>query len=136
MNAHFTAERTLTELDHVRLAALLRRGQGATSAPLTDLLDSADLVPSREVDADVVTMYSRIELVDVASGERRHLVPCYPADANAETGLVSALSPVGSALLGRRVGDEIAWTTPDGRAHRATISALLYQPEASGDYAI
>ncbi len=135
MNADPTGDRTLTELDHVRLAALLRRGQSPASAPLSDLLDNADLVPSREVDADVVTMYSQVELVDAGNGERRKLVVCYPADANAETGLVSALSPVGSALLGCRVGDTVSWATPDGREHRATIAALHFQPEASGDYA-
>ena len=135
MNADSTGDRTLTELDHVRLAALLRRDQRPASAPLSELLDSADLVPSREVDADIVTMYSQVELLDAGSGERRKLVVCYPADANAETGFVSALSPVGSALLGCRVGDTVSWTTPDGREHRAGIVALHFQPEARGDYA-
>jgi regulator of nucleoside diphosphate kinase len=135
MNAHSAGDRTLTELDHVRLAALLRRGQSPTSAPLADLLDNADLVPSREVDADVVTMNSQVELVDAGSGERRKLVVCYPGDANAETGSVSALSPVGSALLGCRVGDVVSWRTPDGREQRAEIVALHFQPEASGDFA-
>ncbi len=91
MNADSTGDRTLTELDHVRLAALLRRDQRPASAPLSELLDSADLVPSREVDADIVTMYSQVELLDAGSGERRKLVVCYPADANAETGFVSAI---------------------------------------------
>ncbi len=135
MNTTFSADRTLTELDHVRLAALLRRGQQAAARPLTDLLDNADLVPSREIDADIVTMYSQVELVDEATGTPRKLALCYPADANAETGAVSALSPVGAALLGARVGDTVAWQTPDGREHRARVTALHYQPEASGDYA-
>lgn len=135
MNADPIGDRTLTELDHVRLAALLRRGQSPASASLSDLLDGADLVPSREVDADVVTMYSQIELADADTGERRKLVLCYPADANPETGFVSALSPVGSALLGCRVGDKVHWSAPDGREHHAQIVALHYQPEASGDYA-
>lgn len=135
MNTIFSADRTLTELDHVRLAALLRRGRQAATRPLTELLDNADLVPSREIDADIVTMYSQVELIDEATGTPRKLVLCYPADADAETGAVSALSPVGAALLGARVGDVVAWNTPDGREHRARVVALHYQPEASGDYA-
>jgi regulator of nucleoside diphosphate kinase len=37
-------------------------------------------------------------------------------------------------MLGRRVGDTVAWVTPDGRRHSAHIAALDFQPEASGDY--
>ena len=46
------------------------------------------------------------------------------------------LSPVGRALLGLRVGETTQWSTPDGRSHAAEIVALLFQPEASGDYTL
>lgn len=134
MSLERRAERTLTELDHVRLSSLLRRGDPATASALGELLDSADLVPSREVDPDVVTLYSQVLLADEASGLRRTLTVCQPADADPEAGFVSALSPVGAALLGRRVGSTAAWVTPDGRRHAGEIVALLFQPEASGDY--
>jgi pimeloyl-ACP methyl ester carboxylesterase len=57
-----------------------------------------------------------------------------PADAEPDAGFVSVLSPVGAALLGRRVGSRASWVTPDGRRHEAEIVAVLFQPEASGDY--
>jgi len=56
-------EPTLTELDHVRLQALPRRGTALPPA-LHDLLDNADVVPSREVPADVVTLYARLQLAE------------------------------------------------------------------------
>lgn len=127
-------ERTLTELDHVRLTGLLRRAPAATGSPLDDWLDGADLVPSREVAPDVVTMYSQVLLADALTGARRTLTLVYPADAEPEAGFVSVLSPVGAALLGRRVGTSATWVTPDGRRHAAEIVAVLFQPEASGDY--
>lgn len=134
MTTTIAGERILTELDHARLAGLLRRAEARSASALDELLDSADLVPSREVDPDVVTMYSQVLLADAASGERRRITVCYPADADPEAGFVSALSPVGAALLGRRVGSVAAWVTPDGRRHAGEIVAVLFQPEASGDY--
>lgn len=125
-------EPTLTELDHVRLQALPRRGTALPPA-LHDLLDNADVVPSREVPADVVTLYARVQLAE-ADARARPIVVCQPEDAEPESGFVSVLSPLGTALLGRRVGDTVAWVTPDGRRHEARIAALDFQPEASGDY--
>lgn len=130
------AERVLTVLDHVRLAGLLRRGARQAHAPsstLVDLIDAADLVPSREVDPDVVTMYTQVLVAD-ADGTRRKLTLCYPSDAEPESGFVSVMSPVGAALLGQRVGGTARWTTPGGETRTAEIVAILFQPEASGDY--
>ncbi len=125
----------LTELDHVRLEALLRRSHVADDSPLAELLDAADLVASRDIDPDVVTMYSRVVVADEASGgATRTLTPVYPQDAAPEEGFVSALSPIGAALLGRSVGERLDWRAPDGAVRAARIVAILFQPEASGDY--
>lgn len=122
-------ERTLTELDHVRLERLIH---SASARP--DWLDVADVVPSRAVSPDIVTMYSQVLIADGDSGARQHLTPCYPADAEPSAGFVSVLSPVGASLLGLRVGAIARWHTPDGRPHSAEVIAILFQPEASGDF--
>lgn len=127
-----TGDITLTELDHVRLAALARRGS-PMPASLSERLDGAEIVPSRQVPPDVVTMYARLQFAD-AEGRRRALVVCYPDDAEPEAGFVSVLSPLGAALIGCRAGDEVAWLTPDGRCHTGRIDAVDFQPEASGDF--
>lgn len=134
MEARCSEGRTLTELDHVRLAALLRRQPAAATAALLDCLDVADLVPSREVDPDIVTMYSQILLADPADGSRHKLTICYPADAEPEQGFISVLSPLGASLLGMRVGELARWRTPAGDERSLEIVALLFQPESSGDY--
>ncbi|MEF7616663.1 GreA/GreB family elongation factor [Aquincola sp. MAHUQ-54] len=136
-----TLERTLTELDHVRLLNLLRRdtrGDGSSQQvrAVEDLLDASALVPSREVAPDVVTMYSQVLVQDIQTGQRNTLTLCYPADAEPAVGFVSVLSPVGSALLGLRVGSTARWATPAGDDKAAEILAILFQPEASGDYAM
>mgnify|MGYP006780061095 FL=1 len=136
-----TLERTLTELDHVRLLNLLRRdahseGSAAHLRALEDVLDASALVPSREVAPDVVTMHSQVLLQDSQTGQRNTLTLCYPADAEPALGFVSVLSPAGSALLGLQVGSLARWRTPSGDETAAEILAILFQPESSGDYAM
>lgn len=133
-------ERTLTELDHVRLSGLLRRGPRGLGASaqrdlLAPVLDACAIVPSRQVPADVVTMYSQVELRDARSGRAQTLTLCYPGDAAPAAGLVSVLSPVGASLLGLTVGSIARWATPAGEQRQAEVVAIRFQPEAGGDYA-
>lgn len=136
-----TIERTLTELDHVRLSNLLRRDTRADGVPahsraFEDALDASAIVPSRQVPPDVVTMYSQVLLEDLQTRQRTTLTLCYPVDAEPAVGFVSVLSPVGSSLLGLRVGSVARWDTPTGDARSAEVLAILFQPESSGDYTI
>lgn len=126
-------DRTLTELDHVRLTHLLARA-GLPAHPLHDVLDGADLVPSREIAPDTVTMNSRVTLRGPAAAPERTVVLRYPAEADAAAGGLSVLSPLGTQLIGLRAGDTVAWSTPDGRTQSADIAAVLFQPEAEGEY--
>ena len=134
-----TLERTLTELDHVRLLNLVRRDARGDGFPaqrhaVENVLDASSIVPSRQVPPDVVTMYSHVQLRDLQTSRRSTLTLCYPADAEPAMRFVSVLSPVGSSLLGLRVGSVARWATPSGDAKAAEILAILFQPEASGDY--
>ena len=133
MNSRHRHEPILTELDHVRLSALLRRSDNREEDDIEALREQAIVTPSRSVEPDVVTMYSQLRLTDT-HGRNRMIVVCWPKDAKAEAGYVSVLSPLGTAILGRKVGDQITWTGADGNQHAAEISAVLFQPEASGDY--
>lgn len=127
MHTEPSGERQLTELDFARLSSLYGR-------PLPDALGAAHLVPSREIAPDIVTMYSQVEIILVDSGLRQQLTLCYPRDAEPALGFVSVLSPIGSALLGLRVGDLARWQLPHGEERAAEVVAILFQPEASGDY--
>ena len=134
-------ERTLTELDHVRLTNLVQRQKraGAVASPtqqVEHVLDSADIVPGRELPPDVVTMYSRVLLKNLQEGTSSELTLCYPSDADAGAGFVSVLSPVGWSLLGQKVGATVRWPTPSGGERAAEIVRVLFQPESSGEYAM
>lgn len=132
MHAVVHGERTLTDLDFARLTKLLSRQLPPT---LADLLASAEVMKSRAVNADVVTMYSRVEVVDAHTRRRQVLTICYPDDAEPAAGCISVLSPVGISLLGLKTGDTAKWSTPTGEECTAEIAAIQYQPEAAGDFA-
>lgn len=123
-------ERLLSELDHRRLSRL---PDACGHPPLQDLLDAAELLPPRQLPADVVSMNSEIEVLGPRPGQQQRLTLCYPADARPEQGRISVLSPVGLSLLGRAVGQRVSWQA--GRASgQLLIQALPYQPEARGHF--
>ena len=124
-------ERMLTELDFTRLSKL---NGGQLPEALAAELSSADLVHSHDMAPDVVTMYSRVEMVLSNSGLRQTVTVCYPVDAEPALGFVSVLSPMGAALVGMRVGEVCRWRAPNGQERSAQVAAILFQPEASGDY--
>lgn len=136
MTAPHLDSRILTELDHRRIH-LLRASKDLRQAdPLGELLDAAEVLESRAVPTDVVTMYSQASVEQSDTGALRKLVVCYPEDADPSAGFVSVLSPAGTALLGRRRGDSVQWSTPNGATERIRIVEILFQPEASGDYTL
>lgn len=126
-------ERTLTELDFARLHRLAGKQPPQW---LADLLDAADILDSHAVSPDTVTMYSSVRCEDPHTGLQQTLTICYPDDAEPNAGFVSVLSPVGCSLLGLRAGDVARWRTPQGDDGAARILAVLFQPEASGDYTL
>jgi regulator of nucleoside diphosphate kinase len=106
---------------------LTERGRGELSA-LQAELDRAEIVARENTPPDVITMNSRAELLDLDSSERMELTVVFPRDANIDDGKISVLAPLGTAMLGQRVGDEFEWPVPYGR-RRLKVLAILFQPE-------
>ncbi len=129
----------ITDFDMQRLRQLLEgthiwnRKDRAYLEKLEEELDRAVLVSSKEVPPDVVTMNSRVQLVDLESGEAMEYTLVFPQDADLAQGKISVLAPIGTAMLGYRVGDVFSWQVPSGE-RRIKVEAILYQPEAAGDY--
>ena len=112
--------RTITDLDHVRIFNMLRRqsadaAAAAQAEELSDLIDAAEVVRPQEIAGDIVTMYSKLRVADAAGGAERSVTLVYPADADAAQGMISVLSPLGTALLGLRAGEVARWRGIDGK---------------------
>lgn len=125
--------RVLTELDHIRIANLLKHPDMAFAAELESVIDNAELVSSYHVPPQLVTMNSRVVIADGDAKDERTLTLCYPPDTNPDKGFVSVLSPIGTGLLGLTEGQTAHWTTPGG-AQKAKIVKVIFQPEHSGEY--
>ena len=129
----------ITEYDLKRLRELIkeakrveRRGNEYLDS-LDAELDRGQVVAPTEIPPDVITLNSRVRLVDLDTAEEMVYTLVFPQDADIAQSKISVLAPIGTAMLGYRVGDTFTWQVPDG-VRRLQVKQILYQPEASGDY--
>jgi regulator of nucleoside diphosphate kinase len=127
----------ITRGDQARLRALVDRHldgpEAAAAEQLEGELERATVLNRYMIPDDVVTMRSVVTFEDVATGEQLQATLVYPSEADVAQGKISVLAPVGMALLGLKVGQQISWPIPGGRARTLRVLAVPYQPEAAGD---
>jgi len=132
-------EIVVTDSDQTRLRNLLegvRRWNARDRTHVDHLeaeLDRADVVLPADVPFDVVTMNSEVAVRDIDSDEEMTFAVVFPSDADVNRKRISVLAPIGTAVLGYRVGDTIDWKVP-GRLRRLKIERVLFQPEAAGQF--
>ena len=131
------AKRIVSANDHERLIPVVDRARRSwlTYAPYLDLFRSelrrSRPVPSPDVPGDAITMNSRFVLSRPGGEGSVGYTLVYPEEEAPHLGKVSVLSPLGTALLGARVGEDVAWVATNG-PEVAAVQKLLYQPEAHG----
>ena len=127
----------ITDYDLNRLKELLQIGIGFAERDRSSLetlqgeLDRAHIVDPTAVPHDVVTMNSRVRLTDIETNEEHVYTLVFPSEANVEQRKISILAPIGTAILGYRVGDTVKWSVPGG-IRTLRLEEILYQPEAAG----
>jgi Transcription elongation factor len=133
-----TARRPIHVTSHDKrlLEDQLAEVQAMRSEPRADLkalaeeLERAVVVDPRDVPSDVITMNSRAELFDLDTYETVTLTLVFPLYANIDDEKISVLAPIGTGMLGHRVGDEFEWQVPGG-VRRMRVTQIHYQPEAA-----
>jgi regulator of nucleoside diphosphate kinase len=128
---------TISSLDLKRLDQLLDSlppNSCAEADLLRAELERAQVLEPEQMPPDVVTMNSRVRFRVDPSQKEYELTLVYPRDLDGSAGRISILAPVGSALLGLRVGQQIEWPALHGTSVRVRIVEVLYQPEREGDY--
>src|SRR5436309_7520222 len=85
----------------------------ARIAQLEDKLRSATVIDASDMSTDVVRVGSVVEVSDEAGKQTRYTI-VGSAEAKPAEMKLSNESPVGKALLGRRQGDEVVFSTPKG----------------------
>lgn len=130
----------MTYADRDRLSAFLDRKSAengwhdVTRQPLRLLrqkLANARCMEATDISPDVVTIGSIVHLFELNTGERWKLTLSFPSNASIDEGRISVLAPLGTAILGHRVGDVVDWPVPSGMI-RIQIVQIDYQPEAAG----
>jgi regulator of nucleoside diphosphate kinase len=127
----------VSSLDLKRLDVLLDSlppGGTADVDLLREELERAQVLDPEQMPSDVVTMNSRVRFQVEPSRQEYELTLVYPKDIDGSPGRISVLAPVGSALLGLRIGQKIEWPALHGKRIRVRIVDILYQPERAGDY--
>lgn len=129
----------ITDFDLERLEDLIdnaSRRSSRDSKYLKELgqeLMKAEVVAPTGIPPDVITMNSCVCLHDMDSREELVYTLVFPADADLDSGRISVLAPIGTALIGYRTGDRITWQVPGG-TKKLKVKKILYQPEAAGDF--
>jgi regulator of nucleoside diphosphate kinase len=115
----------LSTSDARALSALIERASGGRDAEgaarLAEELARATIVPEAELPAQTVTLDSWVRFLNQSSGRVREVTLVLPSVAEVGAGRISVLSPIGSALIGLRVGDGIDWPLPSGQMTRLRV---------------
>jgi regulator of nucleoside diphosphate kinase len=120
----------LSSLDVDRLEALL---ENADNPALEAELERAKVVDPKKVPANAVTMNSTVRFCIEETNETFERTLVYPKDMDNPETKISVWAPIGTALLGLKVGDSMPWPSKGKEAH-VVIQAITYQPEQAGEH--
>jgi transcription elongation factor GreA len=107
--------------EHAQLEARIARLEQRLAVALVAEPDAAN---------DVVDLGERVRLRDLKTGARHEYELVGTLEADPAAGRISAASPLGRALIGRRRGEIAVFQSPRGRRRLKILSVL--QTEASG----
>ena len=78
------------------------------------VLANARVVDTKRLSADSVQLLSKVEMTNMASGNRMTYTIASPHEANLREGKISIKSPIAQALLNKKVGDVVEVRVPAG----------------------
>ena len=125
-----------TDIHRLQELVRSRRYQSTDSkvlAQLQEYLEGRTVAPAADLPGDVVTMHSRVRILDLDTGKPESFTLVFPEEANLFERKMSVLAPVGAAVLGARVGETLHVQVPAGM-RQIKVIRLLYQPEAAGHF--
>ncbi|EGR7977034.1 nucleoside diphosphate kinase regulator [Vibrio vulnificus] len=125
----------VSTLDMDRISALLEKMANLSPEleKLENELDRANVLAPQQMPDNIVTMNSTARFTFVGSDKVMEKTLVYP-DQVRNPGDVSIFAPVGSALLGLSVGQQLTWPMPGGAERTIEILEVTYQPERMGEF--
>lgn len=83
---------------------------------------------SAKLDGEKVIFGATVEIEDQDTNETKTYTLLGPDETDSARGLISILSPVGQALLGKEEGDEVVVDAPRGKIHYEVVSIRFNGP--------
>lgn len=111
----------MTERDYLRIKHILSFQNSDEFENLELELDRAKIIDEASVPSGLVRMNTKFKFEVVTEKKEMTITIVYPEDANFSEGKISVLAPLGSALIGLQIGQEINWMFPDGKLKKLKI---------------
>ncbi len=124
-------QRYLTQNDAALLSKLaehlLRLGETEFNAgeEIVDMIATSTIFPADVQRKDCVSLYSTVTYATLNSDDQRSITIVAPQDANPQLARISALTPIGLALIGRKVTHIATVTLPSNRIEKLKILAVV-----------
>ena len=81
---------------------------------LQKVLEHSRVIDENALPKDRVCLLSRVEFTDILTNSRREFEIVSPHEMDLESGKISLKSPIGAALMGRKVGEIVKVQVPSG----------------------
>ena len=78
------------------------------------VLENARVLDTSLINSDSVRLLSRVEMTNMASNAKMTYTIVNPHEANLREGKISIKSPIGQALIGKKIGDIVEVHVPVG----------------------
>ena len=106
---------------------------GARLSQLKKRLAELSLLNMNKIPKDRIAFGSKVVLYDVDRDSEITYKLVTSDEADVSKGLISTTSPIGRALLGKKVGDEVSVTTPAGMKEYEVVELFtIYDEEVKG----
>ena len=89
---------------------------------LEDVTSRAEVIDLTKLSGKTVTFGTKVKLVDEESDQETNYQIVGPYEANLEQGLISIVSPIAKALIGKEEGMSVVVKTPSGTKHYEILS--------------
>ncbi len=129
----------ITEFDLERLEALLERCWGVSCFDNKNLealqkkILNCIVVPPEYIPGTIITMNSTFTIENEATNKTETYTLVFPEHADIDGNKISILAPIGTAVLGHRVGESIEWAAPSGHRQIRFVE-IHFQPETAGQF--
>jgi len=118
-NAGYEAAKDKLNLIHARLAQI------------GEQLIGAQFIEDLRISGDIVSIGTRIKVLDLDESQEVEYCILGPADADLENRIISYQSPLGKGMIAKKVSDEFSVDTPGGLRRFKVLSIEKFRASAN-----